>query len=149
VEYKFVGSLESRVHLGLHTSRYTLTINNGHLKQGLWPLGLCSVSPLCNPSMATAQCVREYQHMKICCRHFTPQKMSVNPSLFMQNYLCTCWFFLPDMSSAPGAAGAAAAAVASPPVDSGRSNQNVPYHTTPGQRRLMSHSHRSIRAKKG
>lgn len=57
--------------------------------------------------------------------------------------------FLPDISSAPGAAGAAAAtAGASPPVDSDRSAPKTSDRTMPCQSR-GSHFHRSIKAKKG
>lgn len=62
---------------------------------------------------------------------------------YLHEMSVTCWYdlhcthlheswqmlFLPDMSSAPGAAGAAAAATVSPPVDSGRSTQYKPNHT--------------------
>lgn len=52
---------------------------------------------------------------------------------------------LPDISSEPGAAGAAAAAEASPPVDSVAGQKNM---TASGQN-TFSHFHRSMGAKKG
>ena len=113
-------------------------------------LCLCLVSLLSNPSMATAQCI------SLKWKYFCEMSVTCWYSLHCPHYACRVTFhifrLLPDMSSAPGAAAgaaAAAAAVASPPVDSGRSTQyNIPKHTVPGQSR-MSHSHRSIRAKKG